>query len=284
MVTGIDSRKRHGAAPADQAVGGASPRVSPDTRPDRKLLLAIHDVSPRFETQVDRLRNWLGGRVSEDKIALLVIPNHWGDAPIRAGTPFAGRLRGWAERGSEIFVHGWHHWDASVHRSASARLKARFLTAGEAEFLGMDRASARARMHDGKALLEDITGRGVIGFVAPAWLYGQPALEALADCGFGLAEDHWKIWQPETGTVLCRSPVLTWASRSRARVAASLAAAEMLPLLTRGSQVARIAVHPGDTTVPALMASIDRAVVRFRDRRVARYRDLLPTGSLACAS
>ena len=39
------------------------------------------------------------------------------------------------------------------------------------------RGSSRAA-----ALIEDIIGRPIDGFVAPAWLYGPGAIEALADC------------------------------------------------------------------------------------------------------
>jgi len=242
---------------------------------ERLLLLSIHDVSPRTEGAVDRLRDHLGRHAPEDRMALLVVPNHWGEARITAGTAFAGRLRRWAESGAEIFLHGWFHRDSGGHRTRAARFKARHMTAGEGEFLGLDRATAVGRMRAGKALIEDITGRDLAGFIAPAWLYGPGALEALADCGFALAEDHWKVWQPMTGRVLSRNPVLTWASRSPGRVASSLFAARLLPPFLRRMPVARIGVHPGDAGVPALMASIDRAIAYVaKSHRPARYGDL----------
>lgn len=256
---------------------------SPNRR--RKLILAIHDVGPRFETEVDRLRDHLGRHLPVEKIALLVVPNHWGEAPIVPGSAFAGRLRGWADAGAEIFVHGWFHRDTQMHRTRLARAKARYLTAGEGEFLGLNRTAARAVMHRGKTLVEDITGRAAAGFVAPAWLYGAGAMEALADCDFALAEDHWKVWQPASGTILSRSPVLTWASRSPRRIASSLFAAKALPPLLAAAPVVRVGVHPGDTGVPALMDSIDRAVAGLaRSRAAARYADLLPAENARCAS
>ena len=42
---------------------------------DRLLLASIHDVSPRFETEVDRLRDMLTPFVG-DRLAMLVVPNH----------------------------------------------------------------------------------------------------------------------------------------------------------------------------------------------------------------
>jgi predicted deacetylase len=251
----------------------------------RHLLLSLHDVSPRSESAIDQLRDQLVRHVPEDRMALLVVPNHWGEAPIKPGSPFAARLRSWAERGAEIFVHGWYHRDTSPHTDHAARFKAKHMTAGEGEFLGLDHATARSLMQDGKALLEDISGRRVAGFIAPAWLYGPGALTALAESDFALAEDHWKVWAPGSGRVLARSPVLTWASRSRSRIASSLLVGRVLPPLLRLTPVARIGVHPGDIRVPALRASIDRAVAHLTGtHRPARYGDLLGPEQTACVS
>ena len=84
---------------------------------ERLLLTSIHDVGPRSETRVDLLRDHLGRHVPVDRLAMLVVPDHWGEAPLKAGTPFATRLRDWAEAGSEMFVHGWYHRDTSEHES-----------------------------------------------------------------------------------------------------------------------------------------------------------------------
>ncbi|MPT49342.1 MAG: DUF2334 domain-containing protein [Sphingobium sp.] len=245
-------------------------------RPIRRLLLSIHDVGPRSESATDRLHDLLARFGDAGKIALLVVPNHWGEAPIHPGSAYASRLRGWAESGADIFLHGWFHRDPTAHQSRFDRIRAQHMTAGEGEFLGLDRKSAGTLMRDGKALLEDISGRPLAGFIAPAWLYGPGALAALADCGFALAEDHMKIWQPTTGRVIARSPVLTWASRSRGRIASSLLAARILPPALRWARVARIGVHPGDVTVPAIMTSIDRAVGTLsQSHQISRYSDLI---------
>ena len=57
----------------------------------KRLFASIHDVSPRFEGQVDRLLDHLAPHVGR-RLAMLVVPDHWSSAPI---TPaFARRLRG----------------------------------------------------------------------------------------------------------------------------------------------------------------------------------------------
>src|SRR3954470_20187907 len=93
----------------------------------RLLLASIHDVSPRFESEVDRLVDLLQPHVA-NRLAMLVGPNHLGDAPIVASSPFAARLRGWADAGVEMFLHGYFHRDQSSHERPSDKLRARFMT------------------------------------------------------------------------------------------------------------------------------------------------------------
>lgn len=241
-----------------------------------KLLLAsIHDVGPRFEREIDQLADQLSRILGGPKFAMLVVPDHWGEAPLSTNPAFQRRLRDWSDAGIEMFVHGWFHKDLATH-SGAASFKAKHMTAGEGEFLGLTRAEASRRMADGRKLVEDAIGRSAAGFIAPAWLYGPGALEALGDNGFALAEDHMKVWQPATGKVLAKGPVITWASRSRPRQLSSLFFAGLARAALHPQKVMRIAVHPGDTTVPALIDSIEATYSAFAKRRPAgRYADLL---------
>lgn len=248
------------------------------------LLLSIHDVSPRNEHAVIRLREMFEARHEVRSMALLVVPDFWGDAPIRSGTRFAERLRACAENGDEIFLHGWFHRDSGHHARIVDRLLARWMTAGEGEFLNLAYDEAHRRMSDGRKLLEDITGRPLAGFIAPAWLYGKGAKAALADLDFPMAEDHMRVWQPASGAVLARGPVITWASRSRARIASSLAWAALAPRALAALPTVRIGVHPGDVGVPEIRRSIATTVAHFAARRrISRYRDLLVAEPVAPA-
>lgn len=241
-----------------------------------KLLLAsIHDVGPRFESEVDQLADLLSDILGGPKFAMLVVPDHWGEAPLAGNTAFQARLRGWADQGIEMFVHGWFHKDLAEHSGAAA-FKAKHMTAGEGEFLGLSREVAAQRMADGRKLIEDAIGREVAGFIAPAWLYGEGAREALAESGFALAEDHMRVWRPADGKVLAKGPVITWASRSVPRQLSSRFFSGLARHALHGQKVMRIAVHPGDTTVPALLSSIAKTYSAFAARRLpGRYADLL---------
>ncbi|MBR0551721.1 polysaccharide deacetylase family protein [Sphingomonadaceae bacterium LXI357] len=248
------------------------------------LLVSIHDVGPSSEGATDRLRDILEPATGEYRYAMLVVPNHWGRAPIVAGSPFASRLRDWSDRGVEIFLHGCYHRDDTSHDSAAARWKAKRMTAGEGEFLGLDYQTAFNRMRDGRDMLQDIIGKPVAGFIAPAWLYGPDALAAMADCGFALAEDHFRVWKPSDGTIVARGPVITWASRTRMRQASSLAVAAAARALMPARRGMRLAVHPGDVTVPRLVDSIAKTVRALANRApIGRYADLLGTPTVSNA-
>lgn len=242
---------------------------------DKLLLASIHDVGPAFESEVDQLAELLERRLGSPRFAMLVVPDHWGANPLQAGTPFATRLRGWADSGIEMFVHGWYHKDLSEH-AGIARFKSQHMTAGEGEFLGLAESEAARRMREGRDLIEGITGRPVAGFIAPAWLYGEGARAALASSGFALAEDHLRVWQPGSEEILARGPVITWASRSTMRTASSLGFAALARMALHPLQTVRVAVHPGDTTKRSIIDSIDATLGTFAGRRrIGRYADLL---------
>ncbi len=242
----------------------------------KKLLASIHDVSPKFVVEIDTLLDQLSRHLNGPNLAMLVVPDHWGSAPIAQDRAFQDRLRRWADAGVEMFVHGWEHRDTSAHDTAMAGFKAKHMTAGEGEFLGLDYTAALARMVDGKKLVEDIIGRGATGFIAPAWLYGNGALTALNAAGFTIAEDHMKVWNPATGKVLTRGPVITWASRSKMRIVSSLSFAALARHALKPMANVRVAVHPGDAHVPRLRHSINATIATLLiGRSVGRYADLI---------
>ena len=250
--------------------------IDPTAPPKRRLLVSIHDVSPRSEGAVDALAERIERHLGGATFAMLVIPDHWRSAPIAGNTAFHARLRQWAGLGIEMFLHGWCHRDETPAQQGLAAFKGKHMTAGEGEFLNLSRTMAAQRMQHGRALLEDILGGPVAGFIAPAWLYGPGALAAMDDLGFALAEDHLKVWTPGSRRVVARGPVVTWASRSPGRIRSSLGfaalARQALPIMP----TLRVAVHPGDVTVPRLLTSIDATLARFTaSHRPSTYAGLL---------
>lgn len=254
-------------------VGGMIQSLSSPDRP-RRLIVSIHDVSPKHEPAIQRLHGQLE-RHGVSRMAMLVVPDFWGEAPIVRGAPFATRLREWADAGIEMFLHGWEHIDRTPHPGRIARFKATRMTAGEGEFLGLTEDDAARRIFEGRKLIEDVIGRPVAGFVAPAWLYGPGAAAALKAADIGIVEDHWRVWDSGSGEQLSRSPVITWATRTWARERSSLAVAGLTRILP-GPRVMRVAVHPNDVRSARVRRSISNTIDSLRRARVvSRYADLV---------
>lgn len=241
----------------------------------KRLLLSIHDVTPAHAERIARLEAQIETATSGSATyAMLVVPDFHGRAPIVEDRAFHAWLRARAGAGVEMLLHGWFHQDRSAHSGAAA-WKAKHMTAGEGEFLGLSLADATVRLRDGRKLLEDILGSAVTGFVAPAWLYGEGARAALQAAEFTIAEDHMQVWSPASGAVLAKGPVVSYASRSRSRILSSLAWSRVATTALAGLETVRVALHPHDVDVPALTRESHRAIRRFlRGRRLGRYEAL----------
>lgn len=241
----------------------------------RRLLASIHDVTPFHLDRLDRLVPIVQRAVGAGRYALLVVPDFHRAGPLKGNMNFARRLRGWSEAGCEIFLHGFTHLDDSHHESRAARFRAERMTAGEGEFLGLGHSEATARLVEGRAMLENVIGAPVTGFIAPAWLYGRDSLKAIADQGFTLAEDHFRVWNPQTDEVLARGPVLTYASRSPTRLASSILWSRIATTALARAKTVRLGVHPHDVDSPMLVREIERALAAFSaSHRPSAYRDL----------
>lgn len=241
----------------------------------RRLLASIHDVTPVHAERLERLVPVVEALVGPGRYALLVVPDFHRQGLLTGDAQFARRLRGWADAGCEIFLHGFTHVDESHHAGAAARWKASRMAAGEGEFLGLSTHEAETRIVEGRDMIEQLIGRPIDGFVAPAWLYGEDSLAALAAQDIRLIEDHFRVWNPQNSTVFARGPVVTYASRSRTRIASSILWSRLATTLLARASTVRLAVHPHDVDSPQLMREIVRALSAFaRSHRPTAYADL----------
>jgi uncharacterized protein len=241
----------------------------------RKLLASIHDVTPFHSRRLETLVPIVEQAVGKGRFALLVVPDFHKAGRLSDNPAFCRKLRNWADDGCEIFLHGFTHLDESVHSNRADRVKAQRMTAGEGEFLGLSHAQTTLKLREGRKMIEDVIGRPVEGFIAPAWLYGSDSRAAIKDEGFDLAEDHFRVWNPQSGEVLARGPVVTYASRSRPRLLGSLLWSRTASVVLARARAVRLAVHPHDVDSPALIQEISRALTGFaRTHMASSYRDL----------
>lgn len=240
------------------------------------ILVCLHDVSPRHMARLRIIDETLVKAGLQGRYSMLVVPNFWRQWPLEEHPEFGEWLRDRAEEGVEMILHGFSHQDETEHSSSIQAWKARTMTAREGEFFGLSYEEARARLQDGRRVVESLIERRVDGFVAPAWLYSEGARLALKDEGFQFAEDHSQVWNPQTAKVALRGPVVSYASRDRLRVVGSLVWSRLSTVVLRQQQTVRFAIHPHDLDVPELFAELLRALNAFcAYRRPILYRELM---------
>lgn len=237
------------------------------------LCVSIHDVAPATWHECERLAQALR-RAGDIPLSWLVVPHYHQhehehehehehaheheheQAAMRAGLDAA------VTRGDELVLHGYTHLDTG--RQAGS-LRERFLrgvyTRSEGEFSALPAAEARRRIGLG---LEWFRARGwqSPGFVAPAWLLGQGAWEALPEFGFAYTTTFTRFHLLREGRSVF-APSLVYTARNRGgRVLSPLAASLAAPLLAR-APLMRLSLHPPDVRHPRLVAHAQRLVERM---------------------
>lgn len=229
------------------------------------LCVSIHDVAPSTWDDCARLAAALR-EVADLPLSWLVVPRYHGrlddDAALRAGLDAA------LGRGDELVLHGYTHLDTAA---AGQGLRQRFLrgvyTQREGEFAALGADEARRRIALG---LDWFRARGwpVSGFVAPAWLMGQGAWEALGDFPFAYTTTFTRFHLlegskgrgAEQGVF---APSLVYAARNRSGRALSPMVAELVARWQARAPLVRFSLHPPDARHPHLLAHAQDLVERL---------------------
>jgi uncharacterized protein len=241
----------------------------------RRLLVAVHDVTPAHARRLDVLYHLLD-ELGVRRYALLVVPNWHGAWPLADYPEFAAELRGRATRGAEIVLHGLRHDEVGLPRPVTHRLRTFGRTAREGEFASLPPVEAAARIARGMATLRGV-GLEPLGFVPPAWLARPSLPQVVRDEGLKFTEDT-------RGLLLVNgrenegvpAPATCWSTRRRWRAAGSVVVAALRLRLERTRPLVRVALHPPDANVPVVLASCRRTLAALLERRsVVGYRELL---------
>lgn len=258
------------------AVTAAAPAAS-----RARVLVAIHDVAPAHAAAVHAL--WALCRAHAVTPALCVVPDWHGAWPLERHAAFVAWLHARAADGAEVLLHGLRHDETGRARGWRDQLRAAGRTAGEGEFLTLDRAAAGARIAAGAARLRAL-GLDPAGFVPPAWLMRPACVDAVADAGLACTEDARAVYlvrpaRPLLGpaTRALRAPAWRWSTRTPLRAAGGLAAgAARWWARPERRALLRVALHPGDADHAPTRRQAARTLARLwaAGARPARYADL----------
>lgn len=227
--------------------------------------MSIHDVAPLTWPRCERLLAALS-RVARVPVTLLVVPDYHHHGP---GLPpqYRDALAGRLAAGDELALHGFFHIDEGPPPvSLGEWARRRLLTAAEGEFSSLTAAAARRRLDAGRAWFA-AQAWPVHGFIAPAWLLGPGAWQAVAASPFAYTTTHRHLhllhpWRPVA------APVFTWSTRSRTRRALSRACNGFGPV-PRDAPLVRLALHPDDALHPAIVRQAQHLLEVLLRGRVA---------------
>lgn len=208
------------------------------------LTVSIHDVSPLTWERTDEMLADLA-KLGIGGVSLLVIPNHHHKAPVSQAAEFCGWLREQAAAGHENVLHGYYHLRQKTPDDGPwKRLVTSHYTAGEGEFFDLSKPEANTLLARGK---EDFAANGIStrGFIAPAWLLGSDAEQAVKDAGFEYTTRIATFHDLKTGRTDAAQS-LVWSVRAAWRRTVSLAWNKLLFEKMRTAPLLRIGLHPPD--------------------------------------
>ena len=239
------------------------------------LLVSVHDVAP---VHMERLRRAevLLETLGIQKVQYLFVREFHGKYRASKYPEFQEWCR--RERAFRVswWLHGYFHLEGlgegpETPLGFSQRVKRRWLTAGEGEFLPLDPATQRKRIAAG---LEEFSlcfsGAKPDGFVAPAWLFNPGLPPLLKEFGLRHTEDHAALLDVESGNNL-PSPVITWATRTLLRKYGSLIVCPLRASWFRNSRFLRVALHPHDFDHPETIRNIESVLGSLRRDRSLRF-------------
>ena len=234
------------------------------------LCVVLHDVADATLADCDRTVAAVH-EVAPVPLTLLAVPQYHGRTASRT-------LEQWLSQhqrlGAELALHGFVHLDAGQPTGPVDWLRRRFYTRGEGEFWSLTPAEARWRLAEGAAWFER-NAWPLKGFVAPAWLLGPGAWQALrhpapGDPKFSYTATLRGLHPLEPGRPALASRGVVYSSSTAWRRSASVAWAAVNQVSQARSPVLRLELHPCDARHRGIRRSWQHALEAGLRRREAR--------------
>lgn len=242
------------------------------------LLVSLHDVSPLTVdacTEAVAMLAEVGVRPAD--LTVFVIPHHEGVTTIDAHQPTVNFLRGLADSGACLAMHGLTHRMPGRSFSPAGIIRAHVFARGQGELYKSDAADTQRRLDEGAAVLrraglDDATR----AFVPPAWQLSPAARQVVERSGFEFYEVFGGIvdgaGRQRAGLRARR--LIGWGSLNAVEaVATSMWASAQS---RRSPADTRLAVHPADMRRTGQTRAVRRVLERMLPRmRAMSYRAFL---------
>src|SRR5215470_2316556 len=236
------------------------------------VVVSLHDVSPCTQQITSIIISELatcGVRVC----SVLVVPDYHHEGPFAKHREFVTWLRALEADGHEVVIHGYfHERPRQPEETLRDKFMTRFYTQNEGEFYDLSYEEALRRI---TAARDEFRALGLKprGFIAPAWLLGNEAEQAVRDAELEYTTRLRTVCDLRSGSTFPARTLVYSVHNSWRRVLSRSWNAALFRLL-KTNPLLRISIHPPDYSQPAIWKQILGFIAATKSARTATtYQD-----------
>ena len=244
------------------------------------IVVSLHDVAPRTRQITSKIISELsahGVRVC----SILVVPDYHHEGPFAKNREFVSWLRALEADGHEIVIHGYFH-ERPIQAKETLRDKfmTRFYTQNEGEFYDLSYEEALRRITTARDEFRTL-GLKPHGFIAPAWLLGNEAEQAVRDAELEYTTRLRTVCDLRSASTF-PAWTLVYSVHSSWRRALSRGWNAALFRFLTSKPLLRISIHPPDYSQAAIWKQILGFIAATKVARTATtYQDWIAEQRLA---
>jgi len=236
------------------------------------VVVSLHDVAPCTQQIASTIISELsahGVRVC----SVLVVPNYHHEGLLARHREFVTWLRALEADGHEVVIHGYfHERPPQTKETLRDKFMTRFYTQNEGEFYDLGYEEALRRITTARDQFRAL-GLKPRGFIAPAWLLGNEAEQAVRDAEFEYTTPPRTVCDLRSESVF-PARTLVYSVHNTWRCALSRSWNAALFRLLKTKPLLRISIHPPDYSHPTIWRQVTGMIERAIGSRTATtYQD-----------
>ena len=236
------------------------------------IVVSLHDVSPCTQQITSTIISELsahGVRVC----SVLVVPDYHHEGLFAKHRAFVTWLRALEADGHEVVIHGYFHERPSqTKETLRDKFVTRFYTQNEGEFYDLGYEEALRRITTARDEFRAL-GLNPRGFIAPAWLLGNEAEQAVRDAQLEYTTRLRTVCDLRSESIF-PSRTLVYSVHNNWRRSLSHSWNAALFSLLKTKPLLRISIHPRDYSQPTIWKQILGFIAATRSARTATtYQD-----------
>src|SRR6516162_155 len=236
------------------------------------IVVSLHDVAPCTQQITNTIISELGAH-GVRVCSILVVPDYHHEGPFAKPRRIVALLRNFGTEGKENRNHGYfHERPPQTKETLRDRFVTRFYTRNEGEFYDLSYEEALLRITTARDEFRAL-GLKPRGFIAPAWLLGNEAEQAVRDAELEYTTRLRTVCDLRSdSTFPARTLVYSVHSCWRRVLSRSWNAALFCLLKTK--PLLRISIHPADYSQPTIWKQILGFIAATKNARTpTTYQD-----------